>query len=193
MWTRTLKVLAAACLSGALMACSGPSTKRMPDKVKDASDNPKPTTPLPSWAKGEYPSERAFFGHGEGPLSGGEEAARAQAVKTLKLELALLTRGIKIDHEEQVAEVISRYPPSEFNAHVDAVVDVAVEKAEVRERHTSDSRGKLYVLYTLSIEAFYDALYAREGLPEEQNTRVRNYSDTFTDAAMLNLSRMEEE
>ena len=167
----------------------------MADKYKEAAAKPKAPAPLPNWTNGEYPMERAFFGHGEAPLGAesSQETARAAAMKMLKMELALLTRGIKIDHEEQVAEIISRYSPEEFNKHVAGAVEDALAKAEVRSTHESDSRKRLYVLYTLPVDAFFDALYARQDLPQEQKSRVRDYRETFVDAAMLNLSRMEEE
>ena len=42
----------------------------------------------------------------------------------LKKELGLLANNIKADHEEQVAEIISRYPPEKLNKFVDDAVTV---------------------------------------------------------------------
>ncbi len=180
-----------------LMGCGGSEPARMPAKVKKEMSKPK-VAELPAWTNGEYAMERAFFGHGEAVMQGDEaaamETARQAAMKNMALELDLLKRVIKSDHEEQVAEIISRYSPEELNGHVDAAASAAIQEAKMIDKVVDNGRqpNRLFVLYKLPVETFYEKLYAIEALPDEQKTRVKNYHQDFTDFAMKSLSRMEE-
>ncbi len=182
----------AASLALTSVACSGDAASRMPDKTKEAIENPTPVQ-LPPWTQGAYPAEPSFFGYGEATTQVGEDQAKAKALELIKLELGVLTRNIKGDHEEQVAEIISRYSSEDFDAHVDAVAAAVLEKAERVERFDDTSRSRLYVLYKLPFNTFYEALYARDGLPDEQKNRVKTYEGTFTDVTLKGLDRSSEE
>jgi len=161
---------------------------------------PRPTaakpaaTPAPSWTKGEYPKEDAFFGSAATPITATEQeaidAARDRAMPGIKAELALLNGFVERDHEEQVAEIITRYTTEEFNAIANAVAESCLSSAVVAETWIDESSSPrvLHVLFKLTPEDYYNALFA-SALPEEQKTRIRNYSTTFTSNVMNNLAR----
>lgn len=172
-----------------LMACGGGEVQRKPSaKVS------KPAAPAkkkaPAWVKGDFPAERAFFGSGRAPAGGDRSAsvavARTKALENLNAELELLVNVIEYDHSEQVAEIITSYPTDEFNAHIKACAEIAVEKAPLE---IYDGQGVTYVLLRVTPENVYEAINQREGLPEEQKKRIRNYQGTFTDNVMTNLGR----
>lgn len=176
----------------AALACGG---------TAPVTPTPKPTanavpvnSPSPEWTRGEYPKEDAFFGHAMAPVQGTEQEAIAQAreraIGNIKAELAILNKFVKTDHEEQVAEIITRYPTEDFNRIADASMEKSLDAAAVAATWTDQSTSPpvLHVLFKLSADDYYDALFASE-LPDEQKTRVRNYGSTFTTNVMTNLGR----
>ncbi len=175
-----------------IAGCSGstPAVKPAPTPaVKVAKKE------VPAWVNGEMPQEQRFYGMGKGPKGDDTAAAmekvEGKAREGLKAELNILVDIIKFDHSEQVAEIISRYPLEEFNAHIDACAASVVEQAKSSETF-EEKKGDvvvLSVLLQLEPEDLYKAIEAREGLPDEQKGRIRDYKDTFTQNAMKNLSR----
>lgn len=191
---RTLALLVCALLAASTFsACSEPA--RRPVKANPANTPKAPAATAPDWTQGEFPAERAFFGTAYAPVSGSEADARTAATKkateNLTAEIALLVVALKTDHEEQVAEIVTRYSPEEFNGHVDGSVATALEKVKVTTTFTDKSRTppRLHVLVRLELDDVFAEIYARDGLPDEQKNRIKDYEHVFRDGVMANLSR----
>lgn len=175
--------------------CGGSAPARMPDKVKEAAAAPRAAS-LPAWFNGEFPQEPSLFGYAEAPIAGGDKVAAMKKAEEISMaylgkELALLVKLIKDDHEEQVAEIATRYSVSEFDAHLDAAAEAALEKVVLVEEFVDEGHTppRLLVFHKLPIDAVFEAIDARQELPEAQRSRIRNYAPDFTDAVLAGLAR----
>ena len=177
-------------LSCSALAACGSEPARMPEKAKEAVKNP-PVQPAPEWTEGVFPVEDAFFGLGEAKM-GDKDGAKAKARTWLQKELGLLATNIKADHEEQVAEIISRYPPEKLNKFVDDAVTASVDKAEEVDRFEDAGRKRSFMLIKLPFDTFYETLLASPELPEEQKKRIRDTRNTLIDGTLQSLGRVEE-
>lgn len=178
--------------------CGGSEPARMPDKVKEAAAAPS-AKPLPAWFNGEFPQEPSLFGYAEAPIAAGDKAAAMKKAEEVSLaylgkELSLLVKLIKADHEEQVAEIATRYPVSEFDAHIDAAAAAALEQVVLVDEFVDEGHTppRLLVFHKLPIDAVFKAIDARQELPDAQRSRVRNYAPDFTDAVLAGLARSPE-
>ena len=186
-----LLLCAALCLSGCA-AADPVATKPAHSAAQPAA---KPAAQAPAWTEGEVPAEQAFYGVASAPLGEDKgkalEAARAKATEKLKQEFGILLRIVKHDHSEQVAEIVTRYPTDQFDAHADACAQEALGKVELVESFEDKAHNPplVHVLVKLTPEALFEAMDKREGLPDEQKARLRNYKNSYTKNVMINLGR----
>lgn len=189
---KRLLLLITCALLASSVACSEPA--RRPVKVAPAEAT-TPVAAAPAWTRGEFPEGKLFWGTAHASIEGSEADAKAaatkKAAKNLQAEVALLVNHLNVDHEEQVAEIVTRYSLEEFSGHIDGSVATALEQTQVVETWVDKGRTpkRLYVLVSLNPDAIFAAIYAREGLPDEQKNRVKDYEDLFRDSAMSSLSR----
>jgi hypothetical protein len=183
--------LAGALLATTIAACAEPA--RRPVEV-----NPEAAmaaAPRPAWVDGEFEEGRVFWGTAGVAITDGEANATAAAIKVatdnLGDEIQLLGTALAVDHEEQVAEVISRYPLEDFEAHMAGAKATAIEKVTVVDTFVDSVRqpNHAHALVTLSIDDFFAAVAAREELPREQKKRIEDYGHFFRDNVMSNLGR----
>ncbi len=192
---RLLVFLTCALLAAAATSCAEPA--RRPDKPATPTGvgTDAPTKPRPAWTEGEFPEGRAFWGTGEARVTGTEDEAKAAATKkataNLDAETALMITALQYDHEEQVAEIITRYPAEEFNGHIAGAFETSHGKIVVVDTYVDKSKSphRVHVLVTLTLDDLFAAIYAREGLPDEQKKRIMDYEDVFRDGVMTKLSR----
>ena len=187
-----LVLLVSLATSVVFVACGGsgaaPGPKAAPTAALTAP------TPAPTWLGGDYPKRSSLFGHGAASLAEGEESALAQAkekaIGNVKAEVAILNQLVKTDHEEQVAEIITRYTTEDFNAIADASAESVVSKLVVVEEYTKkgDNGETLYVLFEIPIDDYFAELDA-SALPDEQKKRITDYRSTFTDNFLENMAR----
>jgi len=168
-------------------SCGGP-----PPAVRTTAPV-KPSGP-PAWIKGDFPTEEAFFGHGEAPITAqgpemAKEAARAGAVTNIEREMKLLTQALKADYEEVVSVDPSVYDLYKMFEDIDQAAAESIAKAEIAETWTDTSRSPpvMHVMLKLPLETYYATLFAR--IPDEPEQRIKNYEHTFTRAVLESLGR----
>jgi hypothetical protein len=176
----------------ALVGCGAADTVKIPDNTEVS----RTSVEVPAWTQGEFPVEEAFFGHGEAPIVNGDvaaatEAARAKALENLRMEMQILSGTINRDHEEQVAEVISKYSIDDMAKNIKIAEDRGVDGAELVATFTDDGKTppRQHMLVKLPIEAYFAAVASLPELPDEQKKRVRDFRSTFVDNVLTNLAR----
>jgi hypothetical protein len=168
-----------------------------------SAPTPRPVAPqaapqaaaAPEWIEGVKPAERAFYGVGSAAI--GDDLASARQIATtrardnLAAELEILANILRIDHRNQVDEIVTRYPTDDFNAHVQAAAEELLAQAQELDtyEHKDRNPATLYVLLKLAPNQLLDALQARPGLPDQQKERLKTFGDTFLENAMTNLAR----
>ncbi|MBH24408.1 MAG: hypothetical protein CMH57_08155 [Myxococcales bacterium] len=174
-------------LIGLLTACGGPPPAARPTAPV------KPSGP-PSWVEGEFPSEEAFFGHGEAPITDqgpkvAQEAALAGGVTNIELEMKLLVKALKDDYEEVVAVDPEAYDLYKMHDDIDQAAVAALQEAAVVDTWTDKSRSPavMHVLVKLPVQTYYATLFA--SIPDDPRKRIKNYEHTFTRAVMESLRR----
>ncbi len=180
-------LLASAALGAlALTAACASAPAPTPDPAPARQEAAPPPAAPPAWIEGDYPQEPLLFGRGAGNAP---DHAREAAVPALQQELEILARILKKDHEEQVAEIITRYPPADFNARVDQAVQRVLTDAAPHATYADKQKvDAVFVLLAADPGALFDALEASD-LPAEQKSRLRDYRATFINNALTNLGR----